>query len=139
MPVIPIMQKYTLEELTIINEMREHKALSIPMNPRVNYQVSRPDPKLPFSGRMTIEIGSMDDDSPLYVKVRIHALLLSAVKKGEDGQFDPQEFHRKSFPIVFDICRTIIASATQIGGMTPILLNPIDPSRLNVEKSSPEG
>jgi len=135
MPVLPLLQKYTLEELTIRNEMLEHKTLSVPVNPRISYRVSPQEGKLPFIGTMSIEIGSMDDESPLYVKVTLKAVLLSLSKKGEEGEFDAQEFNRRSFLMVFDIVRTIIATATQIGGMTPILLNPIDPAKLNVEKN----
>lgn len=134
MSAIPVLQKYTLEELSIINAMREHKAVTFPLNPRINYTVSKPAENQPFNGVLSIEIGDMDDGSPMYIKVKIRGFLLAISKKGDETSFDPQDFHRKSFPLLFDVARTVIASSTQVGGMTPVILNPIDPAKLSVEK-----
>ena len=85
-------------------------------------------------GDMTVEVGSMDDDSPMYLKVKMRGHFLPIAQNQDDALMDIKEFHKQAFPVLFDVVRSFMAGATLMGGMTPFNLPPIDPNRLNFEK-----
>ena len=129
-----ILQKYFLEEFTLHNEMAEHKPGTFQVKPQINFNVFPRKEKQPMVGDMTIEVGSMDDGSPLYLKVRMRGNFLPIAQSPNDALTDVKEFHRQAFPLLFNVVRTFIAGAMLMGGLTPFNLPPIDPSKLNFEK-----
>ena len=129
-----LLQKYQLLEFTLHNEFAEHKSASFQVKPQINFNVFPRKEKQPLIGEMTVEVGSMDDNSPMYLKVRMRGVFLPIAQSQDDALLDIKEFHKQAFPILFDVVRTFIAGATLMGGMTPFNLPPIDPNRLNFEK-----
>ena len=129
-----ILQKYTLLEFTLHNEFAEHKTTSFQVKPQINFNVFPRKEKQPMVGDMTVEVGSMDDDSPMYLKVKMRGHFLPIAQNQDDALMDIKEFHKQAFPVLFDVVRSFMAGATLMGGMTPFNLPPIDPNRLNFEK-----
>ena len=129
-----ILQKYTLLEFTLHNEFAEHKTTSFQVKPQINFNVFPRKEKQPMVGDMTVEVGSMDDDSPMYLKVKMRGHFLPIAQNQDDALMDIKDFHKQAFPVLFDVVRSFIAGATLMGGMTPFNLPPIDPNRLNFEK-----
>lgn len=133
MASIPLLQRFTTEELTIRNELLEHKPGPINMNPAINFQFFKPVEGKPLCGLITVEIGNMDDDTPIYIKARVRGFFAALTQNGAPAEIN-DEFHKQAFRLLFDNVRTLIAAATQLGGMRPILLNNIDASKLNLQK-----
>ncbi len=129
-----ILQKYTLLEFTLHNEFAEHKTTSFQVKPQINFNVFPRKEKQPMVGDMTVEVGSMDDDSPMYLKVKMRGHFLPIAQNQDDALMDIKDFHKQAFPVLFDVVRSFMAGATLMGGMTPFNLPPIDPNRLNFEK-----
>ena len=129
-----ILQKYTLLEFTLHNEFAEHKTTSFQVKPQINFNVFPRKEKQPMVGDMTVEVGSMDDDSPMYLKVKMRGHFLPIAQNQDDALMDIKDFHKQAFPVLFDVVRIFMAGATLMGGMTPFNLPPIDPNRLNFEK-----
>ena len=129
-----ILQKYTLLEFTLHNEFAEHKSTTFQVKPQINFNVFPRKEKQPMVGDMTVEVGSMDDDSPMYLKVKMRGHFLPIAQNQDDALMDIKEFHKQAFPLLFDVVRTFMAGTTLMGGMTPFSLLPIDPNRLNFEK-----
>ena len=134
MAAIPLLQKHVIEELTIRNETFERKIENFKINPKINFSVTRKDAGKPFLAILELEIGSMDDESPIYIRLKLRGYLLAIKPQGDESEFDAVAFHRKAFPVMFDTARAILAGATQAGGMVPILLAPIDPNTLNINR-----
>lgn len=132
--VLVVMQKHTLMELTLHNEFPEHKPGSFQIKPQINFTVFPKKDNLPIVGELTIEVGSMDDNSPLYIKVRVRGSFINLAKSESDALIDAKEFHKQCFPLIFNVTSSIVSGAMLMGGMTPINLPPIDPNRLNFEK-----
>ena len=129
-----ILQKYTLLEFTLHNEFAEHKSTTFQVKPQINFNVFPRKEKQPMVGDMTVEVGSMDDDSPMYLKVKMRGHFLPIAQNQDDALMDIKEFHKQAFPLLFDVVCTFMAGTTLMGGMTPFSLPPIDPNRLNFEK-----
>lgn len=129
-----LLQKHVLQEFTLHNELSDYKAGSFQVNPRISFSVLPRKENSPMIGDMTVEVGSMDDNSPLYIKVRMRGIFIPIAKPQEGEPIDPKEFHKKAFPLLFDVVRSYLTGATLMGGMTPFNLPPIDPNRINFEK-----
>ena len=129
-----ILQKYTLLEFSIFNEMSSSKSGSFQVKPEINFSVLPRQENKPLIGELTITVGSMDDNSPLYIKLRLRGQFMPVSQGPNDALTDIKEFHRQAFPVLFDVARSYIAAATLMGGMTPFNLPPIDPSRINFDK-----
>lgn len=137
MAAIAVLQKHILEELVLHNEMLERHTVQFQIKPEIRFQVFPQKEKQPISTEMSIEIGSMDDGSPLYIKLRMKGLFLLVAKPGEnEAPFDAKEFHKQAFVQLFNNARTLISGATLMGGMSPISLPPINPDSLNIQKNN---
>ena len=60
-----ILQKYMLQELTIRNEMPERPGEPLQLKPEIRFQVFKQSEGKPIAAELTLEIGSMDYNSPL--------------------------------------------------------------------------
>ncbi|MBQ5770091.1 MAG: hypothetical protein IIW08_02840 [Clostridia bacterium] len=136
MAVLAVLHKHIIEEITIRNETMEPGHAPFQLKPEIRFQVFPQKDKQPITTQMTVEIGSMDDNTPLYIKLRVRGLFLPTSQSAESAPVDPKEFHKQAFGQLFNTARTIIASATLLGGMTPINLPPINPDNLNIQKNS---
>ncbi|MBQ3080772.1 MAG: protein-export chaperone SecB [Clostridia bacterium] len=136
MAAIAVLHKHILQEFELHNEMIDKPNHQFQMKPEIRFQVFPQKEKQPISSEMSIEIGNMDDNSPLYIKLRMRGIFLAVAKPGEDATIDPKEFHKQAFVQLFNHARTLIAGATQMGGMNPISLPPINPDNLNVQKNN---
>lgn len=136
MPVLAVLHKHIIEEITIRNETMEPGHAPFQLKPEIRFQVFPQKDKQPITTQMTVEIGSMDDNTPLYIKLRVRGLFLPTNPQTENAPADPKEFHKQAFGQLFGVARTVIASTTLIGGMTPINLPPINPDSLNIQKST---
>jgi len=136
MAQIAVLTKHIIEEITIRNDTIEPHHAPFQLKPEIRFQVFPRQEGKPIQSLMTVEIGNMDDNSPLYIKLRLRGLFLSAPKPGDDTPDDPQEFHKNAFAQLFNTARTIISGTTLLGGMSPINLLPINPNNLNVQKNS---
>lgn len=134
MSVHVVLQKYMLEELTIHNEMPGSAGKVFPPNPEIRFQVFKQSEGKPLSTELMLEIGSMDDNSPLYIKVKMHGLFTVLTRDEDDRTLSDADFHRQALVILFNYARTLIAAATQLGGMPPFSLPPINPDNINVQK-----
>ncbi|MBQ3760773.1 MAG: hypothetical protein II875_02035 [Clostridia bacterium] len=132
-----VLQKYTLLEFTIFNDMTERKAGSFQVKPEINFTVLPRQENKPLVGDLTITVGSMDDNSPLYIKARMRGQFIPVAQGPGDALTDIKEFHKQAFPVLFDVLRAYISTATLAGGLTPFSLPPIDPNRINFEKKQP--
>lgn len=129
-----VLQKYILQELTIHNEMLDRPGEPLQLNPEIRFQVFRQPEGKPISTELTLEIGSMDDSSPLYIKVKMRGLFAILAQGEDDRKLDAAEFHKKALIILFNYARTLIAGSTQMGGMVPFSLPPMNPDNINVQK-----
>ena len=136
MPVLAVLHKHIVEELTLLNETMEPGHAPFQLKPEIRFQVFPQKEKQPITTQMSVEIGSMDDNTPLYIKLRLRGIFLPTNQPQENTPADPKEFHKQAFGQLFGVARTIIASTTLIGGMTPINLPPINPDSLNIQKST---
>ena len=96
-----ILQKYTLLEFTLHNEFAEHKTTSFQVKPQINFNVFPRKEKQPMVGDMTVEVGSMDDDSPMYLKVKMRGHFLPIAQNQDDALMDIKDFHKQAFPVLF--------------------------------------
>ncbi len=135
MAAIAVLHKHILEEIVLHNEMLDKPNTQFQIKPEIRFQVFPQKDNQPISSELSIEIGSMDDNSPLYIKLRLKGLFLAVAKPGEDASIDPKEFHKQAFVQIFNNARTLIAGTTLMGGMNPINLPPINPENLNVQKN----
>ncbi|MBQ3669778.1 MAG: hypothetical protein II920_11195 [Clostridia bacterium] len=129
-----VLQKYTLQEFNIFNDMSSSKGGTFQVKPEINFSVMPRQENKPLFGELTITVGSMDDNSPLYIKLRMRGQFMPVAQGPGDALTDVREFHRQAFPVIFDVARSYIAGATLMGGLTPFNLPPIDPNRINFEK-----
>ena len=136
MAMIAVLTKHIIEELTIRNDTIEPHHTPFQIKPEIRFQMFPKQENKPIQTLMTVEIGNMDDNSPLYIKLRVRGLFLSAPKPGDDEPDDANLFHKLAFTQLFNTARTIISGATLMGGMAPINLAPINPANLNVQKNS---
>lgn len=136
MSQIAVLTKHIIEEITVRNDTIDPNHATVQLKPEIRLQVFPRQENKPIQTLMTIEIGNMDDNSPLYIKLRLRGLFLSARKPGDDTPDDPAEFHKHAFAQLFNTARSIISGTTLLGGMTPINLMPINPNNLNVQKNS---
>ncbi len=130
-----VLNKHILEEFILHNETVDHKNAPFQLKPEIRFQVFPQKDKQPIATEMSVELGNMDDGSPLYIKLRMRGLFTTV--GGEAGQPapDPKEFHKQAFVQLFNCARTLIAGATLMGGMPPFNLPPINPDNLNVQKN----
>lgn len=136
MSVSVVLQKHILEELIIHNETLDQKQVSLPLNPEIRFQVFPQKDNKPIATELSIEIGNMDDGSPLYFKLRMRGLFMIVSGSAEETKMDAQEFHKQALAILFNVVRTLIAGTTLMGGMTPFNLPPINPDNVNMKKGS---
>ena len=136
MSVSVVLQKHVLEELIIHNETLDQKQVSLPLNPEIRFQVFPQKDNKPIATELSIEIGNMDDGTPLYFKLRMRGLFLIVSGSAEETKMDAQEFHKQALSILFNVVRTLIAGTTLMGGMTPLNLPPINPDNVNMKKGS---
>ena len=129
-----VLQKYTLMEFSIYNEMNERKVGSFQVKPEINFTVLPRQENKPLIGDITITVGSMDDGSPLYIKLRMRGQFIPVAQNQGDALTDIKEFHKQAFPVLFDVARSYISGVTLMGGLTPFSLPPLDPNRINFEK-----
>ncbi len=126
-----ILQKYTLLEFQLFNNLSEAKVRTLQVKPQINFKVFPRQEKKPLVGELTVEVGSMDDNSPLYIKLKMSGQFIPIAENKEDAIMDIKEFHKQAFPVIFDVARSHIAGTTLMGGLTPFYLPPIDPSHMN--------
>ena len=127
-----VLQKYSLIEFTLHNELGEQKSGSFQLKPQISFSVLPKQENKPFTGELNVEIGNMDDATPLYIKVKLKGFFLYVPQKDEEPKpLDIKEFHRHAFPILFDVARSLISGTTLMGGMTPFSLPPIKPDQIN--------
>ena len=129
-----VLQKYTLLEFTIYNDMAERKSGSFQVKPEINFSVLPRQENRPLIGDLTLTVGSMDDGSPLYIKARMRGQFIPVAQGSAEPLTDIKEFHKQAFPLLFEVTRAYISGATLAGGLTPFSLPPIDPNRINFEK-----
>lgn len=129
-----ILQKYMLQELTIRNEMPERPGEPLQLKPEIRFQVFKQSEGKPIAAELTLEIGSMDDNSPLYIKVKMRGLFAVLSRGEDDRKPDAADLHRQALIILFNYARTLIAGATQMGGMAPFSLPPMNPDNINIQK-----
>ncbi len=129
-----VLQKYILEELTIHNEMPEHPGEPLQLKPEIRFQVFNQPEGKPIPTELMLEIGSMDDNSTLYIKVKMRGLFIILARSEDDRKLDAATFHKQALIILFNYARTLIAGATQLGGMAPFSLPPMNPDNINVQK-----
>ena len=61
--------------------------------------------------------------------------LFAVLARGEDDRkLDAADLHRQALIILFNYARTLIAGATQMGGMAPFSLPPMNPDNINIQK-----
>ncbi len=130
-----VLTKYIVQEFELHNELNDRKPGSIQLNPHINMQVMPIKDAQPVICEMTVEIGSMDDATPLYIKLRLRGIF-SRVNEAPVNEESVKQFHRVSFPILFDIARSYMAGATLMAGMAPFNLPPINPDNINIERKS---
>lgn len=129
-----LLQKHILQEFTLHNEMSEFKSGKFHISPRISFTVLPRKEKQPLQGDMTVEVGSMDDASPLYIKVRMRGVFLLLPDEPGGEPPAPADFPKQAFTPLFDVIRSYLTGATLMGGMSPFNLPPIDPNRINLEK-----
>ena len=132
----PLLQRHLLLELSIINDFEAQPSREFRINPKINFTLSPSPDKKQFIGDFSLEIGDMDDGSPLYIKLRLKGFFAILKAPADSDVFDPEAFNRAAFPQIFDIARTIIAGTMQSGGMKPLLLNQINPAQLDVHTNT---
>lgn len=129
-----VMQKNLIQESTLRNELVPGKNTRFQINPHIQFAVLKKAPEQPTTiCDLTVEIGSMDDDSPLYIKVRMRGVFVSVAQDPSQALVDPAEFNKQAFPILFEAARAYIAGTMLMGGLTPINLPPIDPNKINFQ------
>lgn len=129
-----LLQKYTVQEFELHNELNEHKSGQFQVKPHINFSVFERKDNKPVTGELTMEVGSMDDNSPLYIKIRIRGLFLTLGQNNETAVPDRETFHKQAFPQLFEVARTMIGGFTLMGGMSPFNLPPLDPSKISFDK-----
>lgn len=134
MGTLAVLQKYVLQELTIRNETLDHAGKSSLPRPEIRFQVFKQAEDKPLATELTLEIGSMDDNSPLYIKVRMRGLFAVLTRGEEDATPDAAELHRQALLVLFNYARTLIAGATQMGGMPPFNLPPMNPDNIKIQR-----
>ena len=135
MSVSVMLQKHVLEELIIHNETLDQKHASLPLNPEIRFQVFPQKDKNPIATELSIEIGNMDDGSPLYFKLRMRGLFVIVSGNAEETKLDAREFHKQALVLLFNVVRTLIAGTTLMGGMTPLNLPPVNPDNVSMKKN----
>lgn len=129
-----VMQKHIIQESTIRNELVPGKNTRLQINPQIQFAVLKKAPEQPTTlCDLSVEIGSMDDDSPLYIKVRMRGIFVSVAQDPSQALVDPMEFNKAAFPILFEATRAYIAGTMLMGGLSPINLPPIDPNKINFQ------
>lgn len=129
-----LMQKHIIQESTLRNELVPNKNTRFQINPRIQFAVLKKAPEQPTTVcDLSVEIGSMDDDSPLYIKVRMRGVFVSVAQDASGALLEPAEFNTQAFPILFEATRAYISGMMLMGGLTPINLPPIDPNKINFQ------
>lgn len=136
MSVAVVLHKHILQELTIHNETIEQKHAPFQLKPEIRFQVYPQKEKQPIVTELTIEIGNMDDGTPLYMKLRMRGLFMVVAKDTEETKIDAKEFHKQAFMQLFNVARAVISGATLLGGMVPFELPPINPDNINIQKNN---
>lgn len=129
-----VLHKHVLEEFIIHNETIDQKHPPLQLKPEIRFQVFPQKDKNPIATELSLEIGNMDDGSPLYIKLRMRGLFLVMAQNNEETKIDAQEFHKQALVQLFNVVRTLIAGTTLMGGMTPFNLPPINPENVKVQK-----
>ena len=129
-----VLHKHVLEEFIIHNETIDQKHPPLQLTPEIRFQVFPQKDKNPVATELSLEIGNMDDGSPLYIKLRMRGLFLVMAQNNEETKIDAQEFHKQALVQLFNVVRTLIAGTTLMGGMMPFNLPPINPENVKVQK-----
>jgi len=135
MSVAVVLHKHILEEFVLHNEMIDQKHAPMQLKPEIRFQVFPQKGNNPIATEMSLEIGNMDDGSPLYLKLRVRGLFLNIAQNQDEAKIDAKEFHKQAFVQLFNVVRTLIAGTTLMGGMTPFNLPPINPDNMNMQKN----
>lgn len=135
MSVSVVLQKHILQELTIRNEIIDLKNAPFQLKPEIRFQVFQQKEKRPIATELTVEIGNMDDGTPLYIKLHLRGLFMVIAKDVEETKIDAKEFHKQAFMQLFKVARSILSGTTLMGGMMPFELPPINPENINIQKN----
>lgn len=136
MAVIVSLTKHILEELVIHNETAEQRRAPFQIKPEIRFQVFPQKEKQPITADINIEIGSMDDNSPIYIKLRMRGMFVATAQSPGDATIDAKDLHKQALVMLFNCARTLIAGATLMGGMAPFNLPPLNPDNLNIQKNN---
>ena len=135
MAVTVVLQKHILEEFVLHNELIDQKNLTLQIKPEIRFQVFPQKDKNPIATELSVEMGNMDDGSPLYIKLRLRGMFLTVAEK-ENEKIDATDFHKQALILLFETARTMISGVTLMGGMKPFCLPPINPANINVQKTN---
>ena len=125
-----ILHKQIIEELNVYNLLPEQVGKQFKLNPRINYTSGVPALGKPSVSVLTIEIGNMDDGTPIYIKLKLRGIFVTIKGADDETLPDAAEFRIASFPQIYSYARTLIASVTMMGGLSPFILPDIDPKAL---------
>lgn len=136
MSVAIVLHKHILEEFVLHNETIDQKHGTMQIKPEIRFQVFPQKDKNPIATELSVEIGNMDDGSPLYMKLRLRGMFLTVAQNQDETKVDAKEFHKQALIQLFNVARTLLAGTTLMGGLTPFNLPPINPENINVQKSN---